>query len=51
MLDAALDQLKTEYTEDVDDEMYREYTMLIRDEVVKMLEESVKHDDHLLQDS
>nr|BBC55636.1 structural protein VP1 [Human rotavirus A] len=51
MLDAALDQLKTEYIEDVDDEMYREYTMLIRDEVVKMLEEPVKHDDHLLQDS
>nr|ART66869.1 VP1 [Rotavirus A] len=51
MLDAAMDQLKTEYTYDVDDEMYREYTMLIRDEVVKMLEEPVKHDDHLLRES
>nr|UXX27286.1 VP1 [Rotavirus A] len=51
MIDAALDQLKTEYTEDVDNEMYNEYTMLIRDEIVKMLEIPVKHDDHLLQDS
>ncbi|BAQ95504.1 VP1 [Porcine rotavirus A] len=51
MIDAALDQLKTEYTEDVDNEMYNEYTMLIRDEIVKMLEEPVKHDDHLLRDS
>nr|AQQ80630.1 RNA-dependent RNA polymerase [Simian rotavirus A] len=51
MIDAALDQLKTEYTEDVDSEMYNEYTMLIRDEIVKMLEEPVKHEDHLLRDS
>ncbi|AJC01207.1 nonstructural protein VP1, partial [Porcine rotavirus A] len=51
MIDAALDQLKTEYTEDVDNEMYNEYTMLIRDEIVKMLEVPVKHDDHLLRDS
>nr|QXY11470.1 VP1 protein [Rotavirus A] len=51
MIDAALDQLKTEYTEDVDNEMYNEYTMLIRDEIVKMLEIPVKHDDHLLRDS
>lgn len=51
MIDAALDQLKTEYTEDVDGEMYNEYTMLIRDEIVKMLEVPVKHDDHLLRDS
>ncbi|APA28768.1 VP1 [Rotavirus A] len=51
MIDAALDQLKTEYTEDVDDEMYREYSMLIRDEIVNMLRESVKHDDHLLRDA
>uniref|UniRef100_Q9QNB3 RNA-directed RNA polymerase n=1 Tax=Rotavirus A (strain RVA/Human/Japan/KU/1995/G1P1A[8]) TaxID=10952 RepID=RDRP_ROTHK len=51
MIDAALDQLKTEYTKDVDDEMYNEYTMLIRDEIVKMLEIPVKHDDHLLRDS
>ncbi|AKA40187.1 RNA-dependent RNA polymerase VP1 [Rotavirus A] len=51
MIDAALDQLKTEYTEDVDGEMYNEYTMLIRDEIVKMLEVPVKNDDHLLRDS
>nr|AXF42893.1 VP1 [Bovine rotavirus] len=51
MIDAALDQLKTEYTEDVDNEMYNEYTMLIRDEIVKMLEVPVKHDDHLLRNS
>nr|AFQ21463.1 RNA-dependent RNA polymerase [Human rotavirus A] len=51
MIDAALDQLKTEYTEDIDGEMYNEYTMLIRDEIVKMLEVPVKHDDHLLRDS
>nr|QAY29440.1 VP1 [Rotavirus A] len=51
MIDAALDQLKTEYTEDVDNEMYNEYTMLIRDEIVKMLEIPVKHDDHLFRDS
>ncbi|AGM46724.1 structural protein VP1, partial [Rotavirus A] len=51
MIVAALDQLKTEYTEDVDNEMYNEYTMLIRDEIVKMLEVPVKHDDHLLRDS
>nr|AYP00126.1 VP1 [Porcine rotavirus A] len=51
MIDAALDQLKTEYTEDVDNEMYNEYAMLIRDEIIKMLEVPVKHDDHLLRDS
>nr|QAY29434.1 VP1 [Rotavirus A] len=51
MIDAALDQLKTEYTKDVDNEMYNEYTMLIRDEIVKMLEIPVKHDDHLFRDS
>nr|AXF42892.1 VP1 [Bovine rotavirus] len=51
MIDAALDQLKTEYTEDVDNEMYNEYTMLIRDEIVKMLEVPVKHDDQLLRNS
>nr|UUH62194.1 VP1 [Human rotavirus A] len=51
MIDAALDQLKTEYTEDIDGEMYNEYTMLIRDEIVKMLAVPVKHDDHLLRDS
>nr|AHN05578.1 VP1 [Murine rotavirus]AHN05633.1 VP1 [Murine rotavirus] len=51
MVDAALDQLKTEYTTDVDEEMYREYSMLIRDEIVRMLEQHVKHDDHLLQDA
>ncbi|ALR84975.1 VP1 [Rotavirus A] len=51
MIDAALDQLSTEYSDDVDDEMYQEYSMLIRDEVVKMLQESVIHDDHLLVDS
>ncbi|AGM46723.1 structural protein VP1, partial [Rotavirus A] len=51
MIDAALDQLRPEYTEDVDSEMYKEYTMLIRDEIVKMLEVPVKHDDHLLRDS
>nr|BDH85253.1 RNA-directed RNA polymerase [Rotavirus A] len=51
MIDAALDQLKTEYVEDVDNEMYHEYSTLIRNEIVKMLEESIKHDDHLLQES
>ncbi|AGM46727.1 structural protein VP1, partial [Rotavirus A] len=51
MIVAALDQLKTEYTEDVDNEMYNEFTMLIRDEIVKMLEVPIKHDDHLLRDS
>ncbi|AGM46725.1 structural protein VP1, partial [Rotavirus A] len=51
MIDAAWDQLKTEYTEDVGYEMYNEYTMFIRDEIVKMLEVPVKHDDHLLRDS
>uniref|UniRef100_G8D462 RNA-directed RNA polymerase n=1 Tax=Rotavirus A murine/Stanford/EC/1996/G16P[16] TaxID=999467 RepID=G8D462_9REOV len=51
MVDAALDQLKTEYTTNVDEEMYHEYSMLIRDEIVRMLEQHVKHDDHLLQDA
>nr|ANS59506.1 VP1 [Rotavirus A] len=51
MTDAALDQLKTEYTDDVDNEMYYEYSMLIRDEIVKMLSDSVKTGDHLLRDS
>nr|WAU17044.1 VP1 [Rotavirus A] len=51
MIDAAIKQLTTTYTNDVDDEMYREYSMLIRDEVYNMLQDYVKTEDHLLQEA
>nr|WPV63652.1 MAG: RNA-dependent RNA polymerase [Jingmen bat rotavirus 1] len=51
MLDAALDQLKTEYTTEVDDEMYQEYFTLIREQVITMLKEPVIKGSKLLKES
>ncbi|ARB49204.1 VP1 [Rotavirus A] len=51
MLDAALDQLKTEYTNEVDNEMYQEYFTLIREQVIDMLKEPVIKGSKLLKSS
>nr|WLO36055.1 VP1 [Rotavirus A] len=51
MLDAALDQLKTEYTYDVDNEMYQEYFSYIRSEIIRMLKDPVIHGSKLLKQS
>nr|WBV74403.1 VP1 [Rotavirus A type 2] len=51
MIDAAMDQLKTEYVTDVDAEMYNEYYMLIRNEIINMLRDAVVHEDHTLQEA
>nr|BCY23770.1 RNA-directed RNA polymerase [Rotavirus A] len=51
MIDAALDQLKTEYTDEVDMDMYNEYALLIKNEIINMLANSVKTNDHLLRDA